>query len=87
MKKNTNNRFSEFHAGRFLQQCLQASGHSVEWLARTTDSDIEAVETLFEMVNMDAELFVRLGRPMGTAFFSRVHEEIFGAEQSACCHG
>ena len=76
-KRHTNNRFSEFHAGRFLQQCLQASGHDVEWLARKTDSDIEAVETLFEMVNMDAELFVKMGKPMGDAFFDRVHKEIF----------
>ena len=77
MKKHTNNRFSAFHAGHFLQQCLQASGHSMEWLARTTDSDIEAVETLFEMVNMDAELFVRMGMPMGNDFYDRVHKEIF----------
>ena len=77
MKKDTNNLSNTFHAGRFLQQCLQASGHSVEWLARTTDSDIEAVETLFEMVNMDAELFVRTGMPMGAFFFNRVHKEIF----------
>ncbi len=77
MKKDTNNPSNDFHAGRFLQQCLQASGHSVEWLARTTDSDIEAVETLFEMVNMDAELFVRTGMPMGAFFFNRVHKEIF----------
>lgn len=76
-KRHTNNRFGEFHAGRFLQQCLQASGHDVEWLARKTDSDIEAVETLFEMVNMDAELFVKMGKPMGDAFFDRVHKEIF----------
>ena len=76
-KRHTNNRFGEFHAGRVLQQCLQASGHDVEWLARKTDSDIEAVETLFEMVNMDAELFVKMGKPMGDAFFDRVHKEIF----------
>lgn len=77
MKKDTNNLSHTFHAGHLLQQCLQASGHSVEWLARITDSDIEAVETLFEMVNMDAELFVKMGKPMGDAFFDRVHKEIF----------
>jgi len=77
MKKGTNNLSNTFHAGHLLQQCLQASGHSMEWLARTTDSDIEAVETLFEMVNMDAGLFVRMGMPMGNDFYDRVHKEIF----------
>ena len=78
MKDNLNNRFEAFHAGRFLQECLQECGFSVEWLAQHTGRDVEAIEDLFAKSNMDAELFVRMGMPMGDAFFNRVHEEIFG---------
>ena len=65
MKNTTANCFSPFHAGHFLQQCLLESGHDVEWLARNTKSEMEAIEKLFVMSNMDAELFVRIGYPMG----------------------
>ena len=77
------NRHEDFHAGRFLQACLQASGHDREWLAEYTDSDVEAIETLFAMVNMDAELFVKIGCPMGAAFFEPLHERIFHYDTSA----
>ena len=84
---SNSNRHEDFHAGRFLQACLQASGHDREWLATQTGREAAEITSLLALPNMDAELFVRLGRPMGTAFFSRVHEEIFGAEKSTCCHG
>lgn len=42
MMKNSN-RNEEFHAGRFLQESLQRSGFGIEWLAETTDSDVEAL--------------------------------------------
>ena len=69
-----------FHAGRFLQQCLQDSGFDVGWLARNTNSDIEAVEMLLAQPEMDAELFVRMGMPLGAAFFDPLHEMIFGQD-------
>jgi len=77
MKKDTNNLSNTFHAGRFLQQCLQASGHSEEWLADKTGRAVETLDALFALPNMDAELFVRTGMPMGAFFFNRVHKEIF----------
>lgn len=87
MPEKTYNRFTNFHAGHFLQECLQRSGFSIEWLAEKTESDVAAIEVLFTQPHLDAELLVRMGIPMGEAFFSRVHEEIFGAEKSTCCHG
>lgn len=77
MPEKTNNRFTNFHAGRFLQECLQRSGFSIEWLAEKTDSDVAAIEVLFTQPHLDAELFVRLGRPMGEAFFGPLHEMVF----------
>ena len=77
MSEKTYNRFIDFHAGHFLQECLQGSGFNVEWLAEKTDSDVAALEMLFTQPNMDAELFVRMGRPMGEAFFNPLHEMIF----------
>ena len=74
------NRFDDFHAGRFLQGCLQESGFDEAWLAQHTDSDVEAIEVLLTRRNMDAELFVRLGMPIGAAFWDRVHEAIFGPQ-------
>ena len=77
MKKHTNSRFSAFHAGRFLQESLQESGHGVAWLAAKTGRTVPEIDALFAMPNMDAELFVRIGYPMGSFFFDRVHEAIF----------
>lgn len=77
MKKHTNNRFSAFHAGRFLQESLQESGHDVAWLAAKTGRTVPEIEALLALPNMDAELFVRMGYPMGPFFFDRVHKEIF----------
>ena len=77
MSEKTYNRFIDFHAGHFLQECLRRSGFNVEWLAEKTDSDVAALEMLFTQPNMAAELFVRMGRPMGEAFFAPLHEMIF----------
>ena len=77
MKKDTNNLSNEFHAGRFLQESLQESGHGVAWLAAKTGRTVPEIDALFAMPNMDVELFVRLGIPMGAFFFNRVHREIF----------
>ena len=76
-----NNRFdhfSDFHAGRFLREELDYSGHDTEWLAAQTGMTVEELESLFEQPNMDAMLFVRVGHPMRPHFLDRVHEQIFG---------
>ena len=75
-------RFSDFHAGRFLRQLLQEQGHDVPWLAARTDSDTEALEILLEQPNMEAEIFVRLGMPMDPLFMQRVDEMVFGAAKT-----
>lgn len=77
MSNRSYNRFTNFHAGRFLQECLQRSGFSIDWLAEKTESDVAALEMLFSQHNMAAELFVRMGQPMGEAFFEPLHEVIF----------
>jgi hypothetical protein len=69
--------FNKFHAGRFLRECLEESGFDEKWLANKTYCDVAALEEIFAMSNMDAELFVGIGRHMGAAFFDRVHEMIF----------
>ncbi len=71
------NPFNKFHAGRFLRECLDENGFDVKWLANKTDRDVAELEKIFAMSNMDAELFVDIGRHMGAAFFDRVHEMIF----------
>ena len=75
-------RFSDFHAGRFLRQLLQEQGHDVPWLAARTDSDTEALEILLEQPNMEAEIFVRLGMPMDPLFMQRVDVVIFGTDKT-----
>ena len=77
MPKGFFNRFDDFHAGHFLQGCLQESGFDEAWLAQHTDSDVEAIEVLLTRRNMDAELFVRLGMPIGAVFWNRLHELLF----------
>ena len=69
--------FEDFHAGRFLEECLRCSGFDVKWLASKTDMEEDVLVQLFAKPNMDAELFIKIGRPMGAAFFDRVHEVIF----------
>lgn len=77
MKKNFFNPFNDFHAGRFLEECLRNSGFDIQWLADKTNYNEEELRQLFNQSNMDAELFVKIGRPMGAVFFDRIHEEIF----------
>jgi len=69
--------FEAFHAGEFLKTALDASGHDIGWLAAQTGEKQTEIERLFSLANMDAELFVRIGYPMGSFFFDRVHEAIF----------
>ena len=71
-------RYKDFHAGHFLRELLLEEGHDVSWLADRTDSDMEALESLLEQSNMDAELFVRIGLPLQPLFMQRVDEMIFG---------
>ena len=80
MNDNTNksNRFTDFHAGRFLREELDRSGHDSEWLSAQTGVPIEELEKLYTEPNMDALLFVRLGNPLRPHFFDRLHERIFG---------
>ena len=59
MKKS--NPYVVFHAGRFLTQLLDGSGHDMEWLAGQIRVGIGELEALLCQPNMDAELFVRLG--------------------------
>ena len=74
------NPFNKFHAGRFLRECLEESGFDEKWLANKTDRDVAELEEIFAMPNMDAELFVDIGRHMGADFFDRVHEIIFNKQ-------
>lgn len=75
------NGFSTFHAGRFLREELQWSGHDVQWLAECMNMEKTSVEALFDQDNMDAELFVQLGKHIGNRFFDRLHVIIFGHEK------
>lgn len=68
----------DFHAGRFLRETLNGSGHDVPWLAEKTGMPQAELETLFDMPNMDAELFIRTGLPLDPLFMQRVDELIFG---------
>lgn len=73
-----NNRFEDFHAGHFLQESLQRSGFSIEWLAEKMGYSVETMEKLFVQPNIDTELFVDIGRPMGEAFFGSLDVTVFG---------
>jgi hypothetical protein len=73
----------EFHAGHFLRELLQEQGHDVPWLATCTGRDVVWLEHLLEQPDMDAELFVRMGRPMEPLFMQRVDEMIFGSKATA----
>ena len=73
-----NNRFVDFHAGHFLQESLQRSGFSIEWLAEKTEYETSRLEQILAQPNMDSELFVSIGRHMGKAFFDPLDVAIFG---------
>ena len=79
-KHGSVSRFSDFHAGRFLREELEYSGHDTTWLAEQTGLTPEELEQLFVLANMDAMLFVRVGYPLRPHFFDRVHERIFGSQ-------
>ena len=65
------------NAGKFLQDELAKSGHDVAWLAEQTGKDQAFLEDLFKQSNMDAEMFVRMGLPLGDPFFASLHALIF----------
>lgn len=71
----------DFHAGHFLRDILQETGHDVPWLAQRTGREMAFLESLLEQSNMDAELFVRIGMPMQPLFMQRVDEMIFGKQK------
>ncbi len=73
----------DFHAGHFLCDVLQEEGHDVAWLTQHAGRDVVFLEDLLELPNMDAELFVRLGKPLEPLFMQRVHESIFGKKATA----
>ena len=52
----TGNPYQEFHAGRFLPESLQESGHGVAWLAAKTGRTVPEIDALFAMPNMDATI-------------------------------
>ena len=68
----------DFHAGRFLRETLDGSGHDMAWLALRTGMTPAELEALLAQPNMDAELFVRTGMPMDPLFMRRVEEMVFG---------
>ena len=80
---NDFNHFAKFDAGLFLRQLLQEEGHDLAWLAANTRAPIEILDCILTQPNMDAELFVRLGKPMEPLFLQRVHEVIFGSKAMA----
>lgn len=79
-KANLCRDFSELHAGNFLRDVLQEEGHDTAWLADRLSIPPEILSCILTQPNMDAELFVRLGLPMGQLFMQRVHEMVFGEQ-------
>ena len=76
--RGINNKFEDFHAGRFLRDLLQEEGHDMGWLANRLSMPLEILDCILEQPNMDAELFVRIGLPLQPLFMRRVDEVIFG---------
>lgn len=70
----------DFHAGRFLRDVLQEEGHDMSWLANRLNVLLKLLNCILEQPNMDAELFVRLGKPLEPLFLQRMHEVIFGKQ-------
>ena len=77
------NRFAKFDAGLFLRQLLQEEGHDLAWLAASTRVPVEILDCILSQANMDAELFVRLGKPLEPLFLQRMYETIFGSSPEA----
>lgn len=82
-KKDLYRDFGDFHAGRFLCDVLQEEGHDTAWLADRLSIPPEILSCILTQPNMDAELFVRLGKPMEPLFLQRVDEMIFGSKTTA----
>lgn len=80
---NDFNRFAKFDAGLFLRQLLQEEGHDLAWLVASTKVPAEILDCILAQSNMDAELFVRLGKPMEPLFMQRMHEMIFGDDTAS----
>ncbi len=55
----------------------------MSWLANRLSVPYELLNCILEQPNMDAELFVRLGKPMNPLFLQRMHEVIFGEQTDA----
>jgi len=72
------NRFDDFHAGNFLRNVLQEEGRDIGWLADRLHMPSKILDCILTQPNMDAELFVRLGKPLDPLFMQRVDEMIFG---------
>lgn len=75
--------YEGFHAGNFLRDLLKKEGHDLAWLAASTRVPVEILDCILTQPNMDAELFVRLGKPMEPLFLQRMHEVIFGSKATA----
>ena len=74
------NRFDDFHAGNFLRGIMQEEGHDLAWLAASLHMPTEILSCILTQPNMDAELFVRIGKPMEPLFMQRVDEMVFGEQ-------
>ena len=77
MRKRQPHSFSDFNAGRFLRGELAKSGHDVAWLAERSGYEQDYIARLFLQSNMDAELFVSVGRHLGESFFAALDAIIF----------
>ena len=82
-KANPYSDFSDFHAGQFLRELLQEEGHDTAWLADRLGMPPEILSCILAQPSMDAELFVRLGKPLEPLFMERVQEAVFGKEATA----
>ena len=76
------NRFDDFHAGNFLRGIMQEEGHDLAWLAASTRVPVEILDCILSQPNMDAELFVRIGKPLEPLFMQRVDEMVFGTDKT-----
>lgn len=81
-KANPCGDYSDFHAGNFLRDILREEGHDLDWLAARTKVPVEILDCILVQPNMDAELFVRIGKPMEPLFLQRVDEMIFGERKA-----
>ena len=79
-KANLYGGFSDFHVGNFLRDILREEGHDLDWLADRLSIPPEILSCILTQPNMDAELFVRIGKPMEPLFMQRVDEVIFGKQ-------